>query len=218
MQLLQKVKTAAVYRIRNKKTGKSYVGSALCCKKRWYYHRFLLRHNRHHSHRLQKSFNKHGESVFVFSVLEQCKPEQRLRREKYWIRFYGTFLTGYNCVEDPTIPVLSPEALVRRGKAIGVAIARTDAKTLKKRHRQRARSQPVEEHRQRSLAMWRNPRMRAKITKKIRKAIAGKPRTLSEETRRKMSFAAKRRAKTAEGRAHLQRATKLSLPFLKKRS
>lgn len=60
-----------IYSITNKINGLIYVGSSVkCIKTRWSYHLRDLRANKHHSFKLQNSYNKYGENSFKFKVLE----------------------------------------------------------------------------------------------------------------------------------------------------
>ncbi len=61
---------AAVYLIFNLLTKKCYVGYSEILRKRWAKHRNTLRNGTHKNTYLQSSWNKYGESAFVFSVLE----------------------------------------------------------------------------------------------------------------------------------------------------
>lgn len=63
-------KSAGIYLIISKTNGKRYVGSAVRICDRWREHLYDLRHNIHHSHHLQRHFNKYGEDDLVFSILE----------------------------------------------------------------------------------------------------------------------------------------------------
>jgi group I intron endonuclease len=75
-----------IYIIKNKVTGDSYVGSAsVCFKSRWGYHTRDLRANKHHSPRLQNSWNKYGADSFEFSILEECGPEVCIAREQFYL-------------------------------------------------------------------------------------------------------------------------------------
>lgn len=68
--------TCGVYEIVNTVNGKRYVGSSVDIEARWSAHRHRLRSGRHHSKHLQRAWNKHGESAFVFSIIQECgKPE-----------------------------------------------------------------------------------------------------------------------------------------------
>jgi group I intron endonuclease len=75
-----------IYIIKNKVTGDSYVGSAsVCFKSRWRHHNRDLRINKHHSSRLQNSWNKYGADSFEFSILEECGPEVCIAREQFYL-------------------------------------------------------------------------------------------------------------------------------------
>lgn len=59
-----------IYAIRERETGRQYVGSALDYKDRWRHHRWLLNANKHHCVYLQRAWNKHGCDRFEFVILE----------------------------------------------------------------------------------------------------------------------------------------------------
>src|SRR5262245_27250747 len=61
--------SSGVYLIRNKISGRVYVGSGKL-KRRWLAHRGALRRGKHHSPVFQRSYDLHGEAAFVFEVLE----------------------------------------------------------------------------------------------------------------------------------------------------
>lgn len=75
---------AGIYKIQNNISGKTYVGSTRkSFAERWGKHRRLLRRNKHPNPHLQHSWNKHGESVFVFKVLEELlSPSDQLLIER----------------------------------------------------------------------------------------------------------------------------------------
>jgi group I intron endonuclease len=60
-----------IYEIRNVETECVYIGQTRQpFKKRFFYHRWQLRTNKHENPYLQSSYNKHGEDAFQFSVLK----------------------------------------------------------------------------------------------------------------------------------------------------
>lgn len=86
-----------IYGVLNVVTGKFYVGATLTLGARWKQHVNDLRANRHHSDKLQRSWNKHGENAFNFLILELCDNESELgAREQHWIDEKSAYLTGYN--------------------------------------------------------------------------------------------------------------------------
>jgi len=58
-----------VYSIQNTQNGKRYIGSTVNFPGRKRVHLWMLRHNRHHSILLQRSWNKYGEDCFKFEIL-----------------------------------------------------------------------------------------------------------------------------------------------------
>lgn len=76
-----------IYVITNTLNGRVYVGSALAIRGRMLSHRSCLRRNKHDNSLLQRSWNKYGESAFVFSVLKVCDPDTLIECEQYWMNF-----------------------------------------------------------------------------------------------------------------------------------
>lgn len=93
------IKKQGVYAIRNLVNGKMYIGSTInSFNKRWQCHKKRLRKGIHHSEHLQASWNKYGENVFSFEVIEITEPELCRKREGYYINLYKTLNPkfGYN--------------------------------------------------------------------------------------------------------------------------
>lgn len=74
-----------IYKILNQKNQKCYVGSSINIENRWTKHKALLRNNKHENEHLQNSWNKHGESIFEFSIIEECSEEILLTREQFYL-------------------------------------------------------------------------------------------------------------------------------------
>jgi hypothetical protein len=93
-------KIFGIYIIKNKINNKVYIGSTTRnFIKRWSIHKVLLRKNKHHSLRLQNSWNKHGENNFSFEVLEIIENKEIIiERENYYLNFYKSYEKqyGYN--------------------------------------------------------------------------------------------------------------------------
>lgn len=91
---------SGIYAIVNIANGKLYIGSAVRLKQRKYMHTSLLKKNAHHSIHLQRSYNKWGESYFVFKVVEYCSEDDLIKREQYYIdsferkQLYNIYLTA----------------------------------------------------------------------------------------------------------------------------
>ena len=88
--------SCGIYCIKNKVNGKRYVGKSIDIERRWNNHITQLRNNNHPNEYLQRSWNKYGEDVFDFCVLEVCESETLNSREIYWIDYYESFTNGYN--------------------------------------------------------------------------------------------------------------------------
>src|ERR1035438_175691 len=87
-----------VYKITNIVTGKVYIGSALDITKRWYKHKTALNTNKHHSIKLQRSFNKHGKDNFIYEIVEECDKTVLIILEQHYINFYNSYNNGYNSI------------------------------------------------------------------------------------------------------------------------
>lgn len=87
-----------LYTITNKITGKQYVGKTYHLKHRWEEHLSDLRNNKHHSTKLQRSYNKHGENNFKFEyqIVEIHSPEELSLLEIKTIEEKDTYYNGYN--------------------------------------------------------------------------------------------------------------------------
>jgi len=94
-----------IYRIKNLKNGKCYIGkSEVNIEERWKTHIRDLRNDNHRCNngkrdKLQLAWNKYSEENFIFGVIEECEVEQCNEREIYWIAYYDSFKHGYNNTE-----------------------------------------------------------------------------------------------------------------------
>lgn len=90
-----------IYSIKNLINGKVYVGSSSDIRKRWSTHKRMLDNNEHYNEHLQKSWNKYGEKNFDFKIIEHTDLDTLLKREQYWIDFYGSndYKKGFNMCE-----------------------------------------------------------------------------------------------------------------------
>lgn len=102
-----------IYIIYNIVNNKCYIGSSTNIHRRINNHKSLLNRNKHHSYKLQLSFNKHKENNFVFKELIRVYfPENYTKQEKseylecleeYYIKEYNAYTKGYNVSEIPKI-------------------------------------------------------------------------------------------------------------------
>lgn len=84
-----------IYGIRNTKNGKWYIGQSIDIPLRKTVHFSYLRNNRHCNTHLQLSFNKHGESSFVFLILEEVAENMMDVREQILIQYYESTNPDY---------------------------------------------------------------------------------------------------------------------------
>lgn len=98
------IKNSGVYIIQNIITKKCYIGASTDLYNRLCDHKSKLRSGIHHNTHLQSSFNKYGESNFIFDVLIECDPCFIFSEENYWCNMLNTHNRkhGYNI--DPTSP------------------------------------------------------------------------------------------------------------------
>ena len=87
-----------IYKIENRVNGKIYIGSSIDIPTRLMNHKYMLRLNKHDNEYLQKSYNKHGESNFIFSVLELCNESDLIIKENFYINKFSSnnLNLGYN--------------------------------------------------------------------------------------------------------------------------
>lgn len=71
-----------------------YIGSASNILTRKNTHYFLMRNNRHHSKKLQRHFNKYGESDLVFSLITECDIDRLIIKEQCYINVFQPY---FNC-------------------------------------------------------------------------------------------------------------------------
>lgn len=78
--------TSGIYQIRRKGTRHCYIGSSVNLQSRKRVHFHYLRQGKHHSQYLQRAYDKYGEDVFEWTVIEEVlDPNMLIQREQYWI-------------------------------------------------------------------------------------------------------------------------------------
>lgn len=95
-------KSSVIYKITNLINNKIYVGSAVNFRYRVKNHLHMLRNNKHHSIKLQNSWNKHGEINFIFDIIEICEKNNLISREQHYLDlltpFYNICKTAYSSI------------------------------------------------------------------------------------------------------------------------
>lgn len=108
---------SGIYKIKNKTNNKVYIGSAYDFQNRWRRHEKSLKENNHHSSKLQRAWNKHGESNFVFEVVEYVEDKSIiLEREQFWLDELKAVKNGYNVCPTAGSPAGVPYTEERRKK------------------------------------------------------------------------------------------------------
>lgn len=199
---------AVIYQIRHVASGKTYVGSTNSWKRRQMEHRAELRSGRHCNPHLQKSWAKHGEPAFEFSVLEQLADlDQIVEREQHWIDTLNAAKTGFNiCPVAGTrrgVPhspehkakisaakmghavAESTKALIREKRAAQIITPESIAKTQAGNTGKKRTAEFCARLSSKLTGITRSPETRAKV------AAANIGKKASPETRAKMSASAK---------------------------
>ena len=96
-----------IYKIINVKNNKFYIGSAVNFSRRKARHFSELHNNKHNNRYLQASWNKYGESAFVFVVVEEVQDKAvLLEAENRWLKEHVGKEHCYNIGVDATAPHL----------------------------------------------------------------------------------------------------------------
>lgn len=98
MCIFTSMKRCGIYTITNTVNNKIYVGSTTrLFSQRWGDHRVGLRAKKHANIHLQRAWNKYGEDVFKFKIIELVDvPTNILKREQFWIDKLNVYKIGYN--------------------------------------------------------------------------------------------------------------------------
>jgi group I intron endonuclease len=92
---------SGVYLIVNNANGRVYVGSSVNITARWCGHKRALSQGKSPCVKLQRAWDKYGESSFSFQVIEHVAPQKELliEAEQRWLDLYQSFDTGYNTLK-----------------------------------------------------------------------------------------------------------------------
>ncbi len=95
-----------------------YIGQTKVFENRLRQHLRILKTNTHHNSILQKSFNKYGIDLLIFTILETCTEKELSSREIYWAEYYKDCLMNLSCV-GTNIPMSDLTRNKIRDKATG---------------------------------------------------------------------------------------------------
>lgn len=192
-----------IYIILNTKNGKIYIGQAEDIHVRQIEHKRELNKNTHHNAHLQRAWNKYGEKVFQFKILEYCPIGDLDEREQHYLDVYIPKGICYNIALDATAPM--------RG------IKHTEQSLEKMRKFQRETPRTFSPKQREHLATLiesnkgrkHDPEFGKRISERQtgdKNPMFGKPH--SEEHKRKISEAGKGRIATEETRRKLSDSNK----------
>lgn len=91
-----------IYKITCTVNGKIYIGSSIDIARRFREHRSKLKNKTHNNKYLQRSWDKHGKENFSLSIIEECKENDLIKREQYWIDELKPYIKeiGFNLIRD----------------------------------------------------------------------------------------------------------------------
>jgi group I intron endonuclease len=208
-----------VYCIRNTANGKVYVGQSAHIDARKQDHFKTLRGNYHRNKHLQTAFNKYGEPIFEFCILEETCPELLDNQERLWIAHFKSTQRnfGYNMEDGGN---LNKHLSIETRNKIAEAQDNPDAKErLRKTHEAvKGRHQPQEERDKRSLISRTNPVCKEQW-RKVQEGLKGRP--LPSKHRKNLSIAHQNSPAAKEQLRKIQQTCKgvpLSLAHRKKLS
>ncbi len=85
-----------IYKIQNKTNGKIYIGQSNDIEGRLKEHCYSGVYKRSRIP-VDVAIHKYGKENFTFEVVEECSLEQLNQQEEFWIQYYDSYKTGYNC-------------------------------------------------------------------------------------------------------------------------
>jgi group I intron endonuclease len=164
---------SGIYSIKQVSSGHLYVGSSNNIETRWRKHRAALIRNKHHSVRLQRSWNKYGDSDFLFSIVLLCDTDNLKMYEQIAIDGLNP---EFNMSRSATAPV-------HRGQKLPKEWVENVAKTVRARyasgfkiiHPPRSDEFKAAVSRS-SIERWQDTELRSKMTDAIRASMTDEER------------------------------------------
>lgn len=190
--------TSVIYSFANRVNGKIYVGQATDKDKRFKEHTKCLNGFYHCNLYLQRSWIKYGPEAFEFKVLEECSIESLNEREQYWIDTLDCVQPkGYNIAPVAGSMLNYKHTVEARANMSKAHIGKRPTKETKLKmsiskigntiNVGRSQKLQIESMRLATKGKPKSAEHKAKI------AAGNSGKLVSEETRKKMSIAAKRR-------------------------
>lgn len=126
-----------IYIIRCSQDQEVYIGSSKNIESRWWHHKWLLNHRKHHNYKLQMAWNAYGDESFVFEVLEETAELET--REQYWLDSVWPVCynildrVGKNFSEENIRAMLESRFAKRESYGTGNTLTETQVKEIIKR-------------------------------------------------------------------------------------
>ena len=205
IEVMEKIRKArhayecGIYKIQNEVSGKMYVGSSSQLSRREYLHLRELRLGKHFNEPLQRAWNRYGEESLVFTLLEEVSsPSKLLEREQAYLDTLPKSLRYNTCsrANSRLGTTCSPETRAKISKANKGRPAWNKGIT----HTEATRKKLRETH----LGKMHSPEALKNVQAANKRTHRGK--TLSDETRAKISAAKQGHPVSDETREKLREA------------
>jgi group I intron endonuclease len=200
-----------IYKIESKiKPERVYIGSSMNIAKRWAYHLRNLRKDKHHSKKLQRHFNKYGESDLQFSILLGCDKVDLLKTEQYFIDSYKPYFNAAKIAGSPGNFKQSDEAKRKISEAFKGEKNPNYGKKFSKEHRQKL-SESMKGRKGNNAGKKMSEEVKRKISESRKgKSNPHKGYPASQETREKLSASLKGRVPWNKGKPNPHSGNKMS--------
>lgn len=189
------MKASGIYKIQSiTKPERCYIGSAVDIYDRWSCHRRDLKRGIHHSRKLQRHYNKYGESDIIFTIIELCFSEFLTAREQHHINNVKPYFNICRIAGSCLGLKRSDETKQKLSKSHKGHIPWSKGKHLSEEHRGKIKKIHILN---KQIPPSRKGISHSEETrKKISDAMKG--RSLSEEVKKKIKESAKNRQKITE--------------------
>lgn len=99
-----------IYGFQNQLNQKWYIGQSIHIEHRQKEHKNEMLSNRSNN-KFYNALRKYGWENFSFQILEECSPEELNSKEVYWIKYYDSYLNGYNSTPGGQEKYFNPQLI-----------------------------------------------------------------------------------------------------------